>query len=1259
MRRRTAVIALGLLALLLVPLALAVRLLDSEAGLRWALAQLARLETVRIEAQGASGTLAGPLLIERLVIDHEAAHIEARGVRLDARLSALILFGNVDLEQASVEHLEVALKTREQQPPEQPHFLPQFLEVNAPALQLDDVSVTLAGGQRVAVRSIRGALAMTRWRIDLSDLVVDDAAGHLAGALTLRATLPLGLRGSLNGHWLLPDDRTYRFAAAARGNLDRLAATVTLAEPASLSFHGTALALNDVPRVIGTLRATEFDGAPWVPAGQWPRVSGSIAVDASAAAFGIDGTLVADAFGDGPVRVQGNGRWLAPSLEIASLRVWLPRSSLALQTVGSVIFSGQSPTLALDGEWTALRWPLTGEVAVESALGTYSLRGSLPYDFEVEAEVRAPVLETAPAARFKAAGSIDAEQLVLARIDGDALRGRIAANGRVSWAGDQPWNARFDARNVDIAQLRPDLSGNVSVVATVEGRGFSVAAPWTARLDSLSGTLAGRALTGRGEIAHRDGSFNLRGVRIANGASHLDVDGRWGETMDLRWDADVRSLALLHPDLAGEFTSAGHAQGRPSQPQVQGELRARALQLAGVAIQSLDADLELDATDKRDSRVDVRASAIELGPVVLDSARLDGNGTTDRHQLAIEFSSRTDAERRLPGFRGRIGVTGAYEPARRTWLAQLADASVTFPDGSATLLQPAEISASPETVRVAPVCLQTGEARLCIEGEQHASPGAWRVIYSAQDWPIQRLLRSLFGWKEFDGRLQAAGWLSQQAGRDWIGGMTLLIDDPTLDVPRNKFRTERLELGGGRLDLFAEPGELRASVELRLAGTTHVRGEVVATRDPALDAIDYPLRGSIRGESSELAAIPVLVPEIDRSSGRLDATVAVGGTVGEPSFDGEFHVRDGRFDMYRSNMMLSDVTLDGRFVGNQLQFTGSGKAARGTLALDGRFAWPDGVMTGELRLLGDQLMVADTPSFRIVASPDVTIAAGKDGYAVRGEVLIPLARITPRDLSTTVDTSPDERLVGEEELDTGPSTLERVRARVRMVLGDDVRVDSFGLRAKLTGAVTVLSRPGDVVRGNGSIRVVEGEYKAFGQFVKVTRGVLSYNRTPIDDPTLDLVGEREIKAEDLVVRINVRGTLSQPFVTLSSEPPLPQAEALSFLLTGRSINSLQSGEAASIDRAAESLALSGGGFLLGGIGNRIGLDEVSLEQTGDEETTVVLGKYLSPRLFVSYGISIVEAINTIKLRYTLNEHWSLKAEAGLEQSGDIEYKIER
>jgi translocation and assembly module TamB len=316
-----------------------------------------------------------------------------------------------------------------------------------------------------------------------------------------------------------------------------------------------------------------------------------------------------------------------------------------------------------------------------------------------------------------------------------------------------------------------------------------------------------------------------------------------------------------------------------------------------------------------------------------------------------------------------------------------------------------------------------------------------------------------------------------------------------------------------------------------------------------------------------------------------------------------------------------------------------------------------------MQLEGENLLVADTPEYRVLASPDLTLASDADGYVVTGQVLIPSALIAPKDLSTSVSTSDDERVIGREEeeeaQDRGPSTLQRVRSSILVTLGDDVRVDSYGLKARLAGEVTVKTKPDDVARGTGAINVVEGEYKAFGVYVKITRGVLSYQNAPLTQPTLDLVATREVPDANVTVSVNVRGQLDNPFVTLSSDPAMSNNEALSYLLTGRSLNTLQSNEAANVKRAAETLAVSGGGLLLGGLGSRLGLDAVSVESTGNDDTSVVLGKFLSPKLFVSYGISIAEAINTVKLRYTLNPRWSLKAEAGLEQSADIEYRIER
>jgi translocation and assembly module TamB len=54
----------------------------------------------------------------------------------------------------------------------------------------------------------------------------------------------------------------------------------------------------------------------------------------------------------------------------------------------------------------------------------------------------------------------------------------------------------------------------------------------------------------------------------------------------------------------------------------------------------------------------------------------------------------------------------------------------------------------------------------------------------------------------------------------------------------------------------------------------------------------------------------------------------------------------------------------------------------------------------------------------------------------------------------------------------------------------------------------------------------------------------------------------------------------------------------------------------------------------------------------------VVGKYLSPRLFVGYGVGIYEPISTLRLRYLLTARWSIEAITGDQQSTDLLWRIE-
>jgi translocation and assembly module TamB len=124
-------------------------------------------------------------------------------------------------------------------------------------------------------------------------------------------------------------------------------------------------------------------------------------------------------------------------------------------------------------------------------------------------------------------------------------------------------------------------------------------------------------------------------------------------------------------------------------------------------------------------------------------------------------------------------------------------------------------------------------------------------------------------------------------------------------------------------------------------------------------------------------------------------------------------------------------------------------------------------------------------------------------------------------------------------------------------------------------------------------------------------------------------------------------------MTLFSEPSLPQNQIASMLIVGRTSIQEDSGE------SSISAEEQGSALLAGQLGKYVGLDDVGLardQTTGDQ--SLVLGKYLSPRLYVSYGISLVEEINTLKLRYTIGDRWTVSVESGSETGADVEYRIE-
>ena len=144
--------------------------------------------------------------------------------------------------------------------------------------------------------------------------------------------------------------------------------------------------------------------------------------------------------------------------------------------------------------------------------------------------------------------------------------------------------------------------------------------------------------------------------------------------------------------------------------------------------------------------------------------------------------------------------------------------------------------------------------------------------------------------------------------------------------------------------------------------------------------------------------------------------------------------------------------------------------------------------------------------------------------------------------------------------------------------------------------------------------------------------------------------------QDVRAGILLSGTPSRLRSEIFSDPVLSDAEALSYLLTGRPlVDNTSTGEGDTLDQAAFALGLSGAGLISAQIRAQLGLETLTIEGVGDE-SKLVAGKRLGDRLLVEYGYGLVDKLGTLLLRYQINERVVLESRTGTVSNLDIVYR---
>ena len=1215
----------------------------TETGLHWLVGTVNAmpLKSVKVHIDNAGGTLVGGFTIGAVRVTSERAEVLVGTIDGAVDFWHLVS-GGIALDHANVAHVRVTVHTRAPTEDSPVKFFPRLLRLHVEKFTAHDVDIALPNGAHLTYDRVSARADLTSSSIDAASLDAHAELVSARGSVRLIASQPLALSADLE--WQLTPARqpAWRGHAHVTGDLERLAYGVDTAVPFRATGRGELTNLTKSWRMHGTLAILDFDVKPWRPDSKMGPVSADLDIGASRDGLFASGKVTPRDLGTGTLRVRYRGRYVSQTLHFDEFVFGPDTQRGEMIARGTIAFQQGAPQLDFSAEWQQLQWPLRGPAIVSSERGRGTLAGKWPLHFTATASLRVRDL---PAAQFTSRGEIASGRIALDDAHGTWLAGNVDARGEIRYDENAGWSAEAHGTKLNPALWQKAWAGSLDFALHAAAPSLKSDALWHVDIDRVRGRLRGQSLSASGSVRRLDRGLGFERVALDFGSTHARLDGSLAEEIALRWDVSSPDLARTLPGAAGRLETSGTLRGQSEAFAVKARLEASGLAYTGFSVRRLTADVDVDLVNRAPSRATITADGIAWSGHELDALRFALEGTTDAHDWSL--AAQADDSRVELGGRGRYAA-GLWTTALSNWTLDAGDSP------HMTLVAPATLTIGSDQLGLTPACLAANDERFCAEGALNAD-GLWELKASAVRMPLRFLGSYLAAQPQFGGYLAMQVDATGKPDAPWTGTARVDLSDAAFQYRLERGQISTLTLGEAHADLVAAPDRFSGAIKVRPSATSFLDTNIGVTRQPDRAFADQTLSGTLRAEIHELGLIPLFVAEVDRVDGTLATEFQLGGTANAPEFDGKLRVDAKAIDLYQINLQLRDTVLTARLKDNTLNIDGTTHAGEGEASIKGQLAWNAQLPHGILTLGGKNLRLVDVPEVRIVASPDISMRVDGRRIDIDGEVTVPYARIAPVQLTGAVLSSSDEVIVGTEI--TPPEKRFQVYSRLRLMLGNDVRIESYGLRGKLSGSVTASSRPDDQGTGVGELKVDEGEYMVLARLLDIERGRLVFTGGPLSNPGVDIQAVRRLP--DITVGANVRGTLREPTLSFFSDPPISQTQIVSLLVAGGTLESLQDNAAQQASNSRNQLLAQGGAILASALSAQLGLPDVTVESTRQNETSLVLGKYLSPRLYVSYGVSLTEAINTLKLRYTLGDRWTIRVESGENNATDIIYTIEK
>lgn len=778
----------------------------------------------------------------------------------------------------------------------------------------------------------------------------------------------------------------------------------------------------------------------------------------------------------------------------------------------------------------------------------------------------------------------------LDRDDLDADRLALNASGRIARpAGKPTLTASIDFAAQGLAAADPALAQALGSEVTGNALLSSQAGEDGLRMPQFSLSGDGYSISGAATLAGLSDAFRLSG-RIK--AQVADLSRAAALAKRPLSGAAVIEAQGQGSVLAGDFDLQARING---QDLTIGQAQADRL-LSGASLVTLDAARDANGTTLRDF-------SVSAGPLsVKAQGNLSSTGSDVTADLALANLERVDPAWH-GGFSTQVALTGPAGNRRIT----------VSGNGQDIAIGQAEVDKLLAGTSTLAFVLDLTEAGIGIEkasfkGPQLTAEASGSVTEAARNLQLSARLANLGLFvPDFPGAVSLSGTANEQGN-------------------------------GFDLDLRAQgPGGIDATIKGNVA--------------EAFDRADL----AVTGRAQAALANPFLSGRL--VNGPLAIDLRLRGPLGLPSLSGTVRLTNGRVADPAVFMALENVDAtaqlgnsSARINANARFSTGGRVTAQGSVGLTAPFQ-------GDIEVDLRNALLRDPQLFQTTANGNLRIRGPlTGGAAIAGqitlsetEVQIPstglgggadLPGLMHRNEPAAVhETRVRAGLLGVEQAAAKAPRAAPFALNITVAAPNQLFIRGRGLDAELGGQIQLRGTT-DNVQPNGAFSLLRGRLDILGRRLTLTEATMAMEGDLI--PTVAIAASTE--SDGVTSSIRIDGPATEPKVSFTSSPELPEEEVLARLLFGRDLTSLSPLQAAQLASAVATLSGRGGAGIVGRLRSGFGLDDLDVQTDETGGAAVTAGKYLTEKIYSEVVVGS-EGKTEVHLNFDLTKSVTVRGRA--------------